>query len=61
MRIDREAVESWTQWLDEFEAVALPLFEARGYQKDAALIIWHLNEIVNALTDDSTENWRDSL
>jgi len=46
-----EVLDSWRDVLDEFETTVWPLFEKRGYSKDTALIVWHLNPLKNYLQE----------
>jgi len=52
-REEIEVLDSWREVLDEFETVVWPLFKQRGYSKDTALLVWHLNPIKNYLAEMS--------
>lgn len=50
-REEIDVLDSWREVLDEFDTVVWPLFASRGYTKDTALLVWHLNPIKNRLTE----------
>lgn len=46
-----EVQERWASWLDRFERFMYPVFEARGYSRDAALAAFLLNLQYSVLRD----------
>lgn len=48
---DGEMVEGWQRSLERFDRLIWPLFENRGYSKDAAYLYWTLNRVVNELEE----------
>ena len=45
--LDEAVEESFIEALNRFDVHIWPLFEARGYTKGEALIVWHLNRLEN--------------
>lgn len=57
-----DAKNSWREYLADFEREIWPVFAARGFSKDAALVAWMTNRLYNdvdalvaQLSDDRDE------
>lgn len=68
---DPQDVDGWDRALERFDRYWWPLFEKRGYSKDAAFLYWTLHKIEASLDmandaklfdDDPVEGdeWKDS-
>ncbi len=49
--LDQETLDSWREVLLDFEDVYQPVFRRRGISRDAALLVWQINKMKNAIHD----------
>lgn len=49
--IEDSVPDPWREHLVEFESKVWPVFQAAGYSKDTALIVWHVNLAKNEIRD----------
>lgn len=48
---DPEYIRSWQEGLDRFDKYFWPLFQSRGYSKEAAYLYWSLHQIASSLEE----------
>lgn len=49
--VDQQTIDSWREVLLDFEDVYHPVFRRRGISRDAALLVWQINKLKNAVHD----------
>ena len=49
--LDQETIESWREVLLDFEDAYQSVFRRRGISRDAALLVWQINKMKNAVHD----------
>lgn len=56
-----ECEQAWRAYLAHFWEHVYPMFEERGFSRDAALVTWFVNRLRNALPDDDAGNepWKE--
>jgi hypothetical protein len=49
---------TWGPWLVAWKETVYPVFAAHGISVEGALIVYHLNQIVNAVAVPPNEDWQ---
>jgi hypothetical protein len=46
---EKEILDEWREFLDDFEEIYDTIFKPRGYSKDTAVILWTMNRQENVM------------